>query len=519
MERQAPGDPRILGPRPRPRLCVNSAGWVGRPGPLRAPLPATPRTRPGRAARQRRVRHPDPTLRAPTSAPGAGQRRRRKINGPKATGNQNRLDSNRKVVGSSPPRDEPHAQLVEGASPGLGLPGAQRPTPGSQPHCKPGPRGGGTSPPRRGRRRGGGSALRPQPQTPVVPSHPLPAPGRPVPLSSHPGHPLPPRPGARVSGAAKVSEGAESCGLAGAGAYLVRRARAAAPGRAGAPGAVACLPAGCPPRPVGASCAGRRDSGSPRAPGEPTGGGGPRRPSPSWLAGGAGLRWPLGPRSAPRLVPSLPAPRPHPRPCAPSRGRGTSEVQAPCAPPPAPPRPRPRRSLRSPCPPPGRAPPRAPTRRHLPRPGHAVGAGSSGVGGRGGRGLGARPWGLLLVPKVSRSQKFGLGLRRDPATVPDPTTIGNHLHLNGRGGWGLEGNGEPAGGQAPPGVEPGEVGRSGRSQVQETLAPGAPAPEPRGRSFKPPEDRGWGPLSLAAGDLTQSGVASPRRRPREGGPE
>lgn len=58
----------------------------------------------------------DPKLRAPTSAPGAGKRRRKKINGPKATGNQNRLDSNRKVVGSSSarPGSEPHARLVKG---------------------------------------------------------------------------------------------------------------------------------------------------------------------------------------------------------------------------------------------------------------------------------------------------------------------------------------------------------------------------------------------------------------------
>lgn len=126
----------------------------------------------------------------------------------------------------------------------------------------------------------------------------------------------------------KFLKGARSCGLAGA--YLLRRARAAALGRARASGAVACLLASCPQpgrRPLGVA-------GGDRTLTHTTGGPAGVHPlMPSFLAGGR--RWALsgaGPYKAPGLVPSLrshprPAPAPcAPRPCAPSRGRGTSEA-------------------------------------------------------------------------------------------------------------------------------------------------------------------------------------------------
>ena len=215
-----------------------------------------------------------------------------------------------------------------------------------------------------GRRREEGSAFLPESTTPAptpprVARPPLPRP----PAPSHPGRArrVPP----------KVSEGAESCGLAGA--YLVRRARAAAPGRAGAPGAAACLPAGCPLHPVVASCA--RPAGLGRTLARRTV---PRAAAACYcplLAGrGATLSSRGLPGPAPRpgsLLRCAPAraPRPAPRgprPCAPSHGQGTSEALGRRAlrPRPAGPAPgsRPRRclrSLRTPRPLAGRAPPRA----------------------------------------------------------------------------------------------------------------------------------------------------------------
>lgn len=105
----------------------------------------------------------------------------------------------------------------------------------------------------------------------------------------------------------KFPKGARSCGLAGA--YLLRRARAAALGRARAPGAAACLLASCP-------LPGRRPlavAGGDRTFTRTTGGPAGVHPLlPSFLAGGR--RWALrvSPAlQAPRLVPSL---RSHPRP-------------------------------------------------------------------------------------------------------------------------------------------------------------------------------------------------------------
>lgn len=133
----------------------------------------------------------DPRLRAPTSALGAGKRRRKKINGPKATGNQNRLDSNRKAVGSSSarPGSEPHARLVKGE------PRARSPRPPDaharlqsrlqtrrqtrfQARAPP-------SPSRSGKRSGGGSVLLPEPGT-LAPSPPR--------VARSPSPPWPPAP-------------------------------------------------------------------------------------------------------------------------------------------------------------------------------------------------------------------------------------------------------------------------------------------------------------------------------------
>jgi hypothetical protein len=151
--------------------------------------------------------------------------------------------------------------------------------------------------------------------------------------------PLTPSHPGRAPSTAKVSKSAGSCGLAGA--YLLRRARAAAPGRAGAPGAAACLPGRRPP------AMGWWDSGAHERAGLSRG----RRPTTalSFLVGGR--LWVPGVSLMPQLVPSLrshprPAPAPGaPRPCAPSRGRGTSETQGDRALRPRgarPPRPRPR---------------------------------------------------------------------------------------------------------------------------------------------------------------------------------
>lgn len=147
-----------------------------------------------------RSRRPDPTLLAATSAPArAGGEE--EIKWPqKATGSPNRAASNREGVGGAP------------AAP------AESPTRGAQ----------------------GGQGLAPGPHARLRVRDQAPCPRIPAPHSPAAASQLPP-PGARAA-AAEVWQRAGSCGR-GAGSYLSRRARAAAPGTAGAPGAAASLPA------------------------------------------------------------------------------------------------------------------------------------------------------------------------------------------------------------------------------------------------------------------------------------
>lgn len=252
-----PGARGPRGPWPSPQPRANARHREGgrarraRPAPLCPPRPAAAGT--GRAAPNDERGARDPTLRAPTSAPAAGKRRRKKINGLKATGNQNWLDSKRKVVGSSPARPPwrraPRA-TGEGRAQGWVSRAPNGPCRPSNPILNPSPNSvpGASSaiPPH-----GAGDARKGQPFSPSPRLRPPLRPGSPAPPLPRP--PAPSHPGRARRVPPKVSEGAESCGLAGA--YLVRRARAAAPGRAGAPGAAACLPAGCPLHPVVASCA------------------------------------------------------------------------------------------------------------------------------------------------------------------------------------------------------------------------------------------------------------------------
>lgn len=116
----------------------------------------------------------------------------------------------------------------------------------------------------------------------------------------------------------KFPKGARSCGLAGA--YLLRRVRAAELGRARASGAAACLLASCPQpgrRPLGVA-------GGDRTFTHTTGGPAGVHPLlPSLLAGGR--RWALQGTRARSFTALAPAPS-APRPCAPSRGRGASEA-------------------------------------------------------------------------------------------------------------------------------------------------------------------------------------------------
>lgn len=232
-----------------------------RPGRLAHPLPSAHHAgQPGPAVRFCKDDRGalDPKLRAPTSAPGAGKRRRKKINGPKATGNQNRLDSNRKVVGSSSarPRSEPHARLVKGESrarssmPPDAHARLQNPTSNPAPNSVPGASGAKSVPIGQAER----GRVSPSPRARDSGSYP--APGRPVPLPT-----LATRSqalgDARLGRRQKFPKARKVAGSRRAVAYLVRQARAAAPGRAGAPGAAACLPTGCPLPPGAASCARR----------------------------------------------------------------------------------------------------------------------------------------------------------------------------------------------------------------------------------------------------------------------
>lgn len=250
---------------------------------------------------------------------------------PKATGNQNRLDSNRKVVGRSPacPGGKPHAWLTKD-EPRAGPPGAPGAPSAPCPASNPATGAGGVSPSRSGRRRGGGS---------------VPLPGPRVARSQPPGRALRAPP--------KFPKGAESCGLAGG--RLPRAASAGSSARQSRGARSGGMPARRLPAAPGGGLL-RRDSGAPahkRAPDGPTsGGGGPRLLSASWWADGAGPSRPPGPARRPSSFLRCARAR-APRPCAPSRGRGTSEAQAAVRSAPAR-RPRPsgppRRSLRTPRP-------------------------------------------------------------------------------------------------------------------------------------------------------------------------
>lgn len=186
--------PGHLGLGPSPGSCMNSPTPKGGRAAWPTPLPSAHHAgQPGPAVRFCKDDRGalDPKLRAPTSAPGAGKRRRKKINGPKATGNQNRLDSNRKVVGSSSarPRSEPHARLVKGESRARSSmpPDAHarlqtrlqtRRQTRFQARAAP-------SPSRSGRRSGGGSVLLPEPGT-LAPTPPR--------VARSPSPPWPPAP-------------------------------------------------------------------------------------------------------------------------------------------------------------------------------------------------------------------------------------------------------------------------------------------------------------------------------------
>lgn len=135
----------------------------------------------------------------------------------------------------------------------MGLRGLPAPHAGLQPNFKPGlPERTARVHPDWASGAGEGQSFSPSPRLRLFP-HTNPALEHPVPLSSHPGRPLPATPGARVGRRQSFRKARKVAGSQWAGAYLVRRERAAAPGRAEAPGAAACLPAGCPLRPVAAS--------------------------------------------------------------------------------------------------------------------------------------------------------------------------------------------------------------------------------------------------------------------------
>lgn len=114
-----PGAGGHLGLGPRPGSCTRTLLLEGRPGWARLAHPAPSAQHAGQPGPQcgsvKTIAAPWTPFRA-TSASARARRRRKKINGPKATGNQNRLDSNRKAVGSSSarPGSEPHARLVKG---------------------------------------------------------------------------------------------------------------------------------------------------------------------------------------------------------------------------------------------------------------------------------------------------------------------------------------------------------------------------------------------------------------------
>lgn len=132
-------------------------------------------------------------------------------------------------------------------------------------------------------------------RVPLTPGHQVPRPVHPLRLPTLAASPLL-LSTQSVRRAQKFPKGARSCGLAGA--YLLRRARAAALGRARAPGAAACLLASCPlPRRRPLAVAGG-DRTFTRTTGGPSG---VHPLLPSFLAGGR--RWTL------RVSPALPVTR------------------------------------------------------------------------------------------------------------------------------------------------------------------------------------------------------------------
>lgn len=184
------------GSGPSPGSCANSStpkgGRAGPPGPPCSPLPNTLGSQVPQCGSVKTIAAPWTPGSAPQHPPSARARgEEKKINGPKATGNQNRLDSNRKAVGSSSarPGSEPHARLVKGE------PRARSPRPPDaharlqsrlqtrrqtrfQARAPP-------SPSRSGKRSGGGSVLLPEPGT-LAPSPPR--------VARSPSPPWPPAP-------------------------------------------------------------------------------------------------------------------------------------------------------------------------------------------------------------------------------------------------------------------------------------------------------------------------------------
>ena len=366
---QEPGDAWVRAPRPGPAQTLLLGKEAGPAGPAQLPSAHHAR-RPDPAVRLRKDQRgaPDPTLHAPRPniRPQRGQEAKKKDKWPQSNRKPKptrfKSKSSRQLV--RPPRRRAPRAAGEGRAQDWVSRAPRGPRPASNPTSNPAPNSvpgaSRLSPPRWGRRSGGGSVLLPEPGTPA------PTLSQVARSPSPPWPPAPSHPGRAPRAPPKVSEGAESCGLA-AGGRLPRAASAGSSARQSRGARRGGMPARRLPAASGGGLL--RPAGGARAHTRaqdcPTGGGGPLLPSPSWLEGDAALSRPRRPVSAPTIVPPLrPRPAPcTPHPCAPSHGRGTSEALGRRAlrPRPAGPAPgsRPRRSLRSRRPLPGRAPPRA----------------------------------------------------------------------------------------------------------------------------------------------------------------
>lgn len=392
---------RPLGRRPSPGASPTLLNGE-KAGPPGAPLPTTPGSLAAPHSSVKATRRPGPHTPRPNIRPRRGPDARKKINGPQSNRKPKptrfKSKSSRQLA-RLPRRQAP--RVADDGEPRAGPPGA----PGGRlaPHARLQ-----TRPQARAARvqpgwSGGAGEGRSSPR----------APGR-------PGPPSPPwPPGARAQGATKVSEGRGKL-----------RARGRAPTSCGERGQQRqaeqgrqerrhAYPAGCPLRPVAASCAGT--AGLRRT--------GARRTVPRAVAAARGCSLLLGGRAAldPRgLGARLGAPArssaalaPAPRaPALPPAAEALVRRRPPCAPPP-PAGPAPRARPADPSAPlalTGLAPARTATAlRRLGLDAHPE-AGSFGVGGRGGaKGRRGPALGTTSCSKVFSGKKFGSGLRKDPA--------------------------------------------------------------------------------------------------------